>query len=121
MIALHPDYSFSYAPGMVTSVNDSELEILFYDGCSASLPWGEVYHYHPAKGSKKDKEAAVSIPQVNEAAPEGQVKSGGGSAKYRQDVAYIRAREDKLVGAAVVAREDRTGAYYPGKRVNTCL
>ncbi|RUS89184.1 hypothetical protein EGW08_003063, partial [Elysia chlorotica] len=113
-IALHPDYSFSYAPGVVTAVNDSELEILFYDGRSASLPWGEVYHYHPAKTSKEEK-ASVVIPEGNDAPPEEQkTKIGGGSAKYRQDVAYIRAREEKLLGAAVVARDDRTGAYYPG-------
>ncbi|GFR58513.1 von Willebrand factor A domain-containing protein 3B [Elysia marginata] len=112
-IALHPDYSFSYAPGLVSSVNDSDLEIVFYDGRSAALPWGEVYHYHPAKEPKKDKAASVTIPQANEEVPEKQIKSVGGSAKYKLDVAYIKACEEKLVGAAVVARDDRTGAYYP--------
>ena len=116
MIALHPDYSFSYAPGLITAVNDSDLEILFYDGRSALLPLGEVYHYHPVKTSKKEK-ANVSIPQMNDVTLEEQKKSGGGSAKYKQDVAYIRAREEKLLGAAVVAREDMTGSYYPGKWV----
>ncbi|XP_012936015.1 uncharacterized protein LOC101846493 [Aplysia californica] len=82
VVALHPDYSFSYAPAAVTGVTDSEVEVRFYDARSARLPWSEAYHVT--------------------------------GEKYQQDVTYIAKRESELVGAAVVARDDETGAYYPG-------
>ncbi len=44
VIALHPSYSFSYAPGVVLEVGaDLWTQVRFYDGAQANLPREEVY------------------------------------------------------------------------------
>ena len=44
VVALHPNYSFSYAPGAVLDVSsDLWMTIRFYDGQEAHLPRDEVY------------------------------------------------------------------------------
>ena len=44
VIALHPSYSFSYAPGVVLEVgSDLWTKVRFYDNAEARLPREEVY------------------------------------------------------------------------------
>lgn len=85
MVALHPDYSFSYAPGIVLKVYQNlEMKIRFYDGqvLEEKLPREEIY--------KLTQE------------------------KYEHDVNYIVQCETRWVGQAVVARDDRMGSYHLG-------
>ena len=45
VVALHPSYSFSYAPGVVMEVtSDRHSKVRFYDGEESVLPREEVYH-----------------------------------------------------------------------------
>eukprot|EP00105_Crassostrea_gigas_P022697 XP_011442307.1 PREDICTED: uncharacterized protein LOC105338748 isoform X2 [Crassostrea gigas] len=83
VVALHPDYSFSYAPGIVLKVYQNlEMKIRFYDGqvLEEKLPREEIY--------KLTQE------------------------KYEHDVNYIVQCETRWVGQAVVARDDRMGSYH---------
>ncbi len=50
MVSLHPHYSFSYAPGVILSV-DSDLwvQVRLYDGSQVRLPREEVYHLKQQK------------------------------------------------------------------------
>lgn len=101
MVALHPDYSFSYAPGIVLKVYQNlEMKIRFYDGqvLEEKLPREEIY--------KLTQE------------------------KYEHDVNYIVQCETRWVGQAVVARDDRMGSYHLGNfilkiiiaiRISTCI
>lgn len=85
VVALHPDYSFSYAPGIVLKVYQNlEMKIRFYDGqvLEEKLPREEIY--------KLTQE------------------------KYEHDVNYIVQCETRWVEQAVVARDDRMGSYHLG-------
>ena len=43
-MALHPNYSFSYAPGVVLAVqSDNMIKVRLYDGTETQLPRDEVY------------------------------------------------------------------------------
>ena len=47
---MHPNYMFSYAPGVVTDVDsDLHMNVRFYDGAEARLPREEVYKIFPDK------------------------------------------------------------------------
>ncbi len=47
MVALHPHYSFSYAPGVVLSVqSESDITVRLYDGAETQLPRDEVGPRH---------------------------------------------------------------------------
>ncbi|XP_028400268.1 von Willebrand factor A domain-containing protein 3B-like [Dendronephthya gigantea] len=83
VIALHPNFSFSYAPGVVVNVNNDMLfSVRFYDGREDVIPREEVYYLSHEKFS-----AAVE---------------------------FIVHCEERLVGMAVVARNDTDGLFYLG-------
>lgn len=83
--ALHPEFSYSYAPGKITGISADgfHFSVKFYDETEGFLPRHDVYHL--------------------------------AQAKHQQDVEYLRTRERAWVGEAVVARRDRDGVYVPGK------
>ncbi|CAL1540981.1 unnamed protein product [Lymnaea stagnalis] len=93
VVALHPKYSFSYAPGVISELKHDEfVEVRFYDGQTAelSLQEGKVYHIS--------------------------------TRKYKLDVEFIEKKEKEWIGSAVIARDDKTGAYFPGtvrKKINS--
>lgn len=43
MVALHPNYVYSYAPATVDSVYSHGARVVFYDGTERMLPWSEMY------------------------------------------------------------------------------
>ena len=50
MIALHPNYTFSYAPGVVLETESTRfMQVRFYDGHEARVPRDELYHLPAAK------------------------------------------------------------------------
>lgn len=50
VVALHPHYNFSYAPGMVLEVyQDLHMKVRFYDGDESTLPREEIYKLTPEK------------------------------------------------------------------------
>ena len=50
VVALHPHYSFSYAPGIVLEVYQNlQMKIRFYDGEEDKLPREEIYKLTPEK------------------------------------------------------------------------
>ena len=56
VIALHPSYSFSYAPGVVLEVHpDLWIDVRFYDGAEARVPREEVFKI-PVQKFEKDVE-----------------------------------------------------------------
>ncbi|XP_059179164.1 von Willebrand factor A domain-containing protein 3B-like isoform X2 [Physella acuta] len=63
VIALFPDYRFSYAPGIVKKVHDYKIEVQFYNNKTDFVPINEVYSINYVKYAedveyinKKDKE-----------------------------------------------------------------
>ena len=84
VVAMHPNYSFSYAPGVILEVSsDLWMNVRFYDGQEARLPRDEVYRL-PVE-------------------------------KFEFDVAYILKCEERWVGQAVVARNDKTATFQLGQ------
>ena len=85
MVALHPDYPYSYAPGTITGTAESgrSFTVETYDGCQSLLPREELYRLSQSK--------------------------------HQSDVEGITERERKWVGQAVIARQDKDGLYYPGQ------
>ena len=50
VIALHPNYAYSYAPGVVVKVLPGLWsQVKFYDNCEEKLPREEVYRVPKAK------------------------------------------------------------------------
>ncbi|KAK0045323.1 von Willebrand factor A domain-containing protein 3B-like isoform X1 [Biomphalaria pfeifferi] len=88
VIALYPDYCFSYAPGRVINIDSNEVKVRFFNGKTATVPLSEVYKIIPEK--------------------------------YKMDVKHIEKKEKQLIGTAVVARDDHTGAYFPGTVREKC-
>ena len=43
MVALHPDYESSYAPGRCVAVSKHEYEVEFYDYCIAAVRRKDIY------------------------------------------------------------------------------
>lgn len=88
MVALHPDYEFSYAPGQIVRVSSdlSKLLVKFYDYKEAVVLRAEVY----------------KLPRI----------------KYQIDVEHIVGLEKRWVGQSVVARNNLTRAYEPAKVVS---
>ncbi|WAQ99963.1 VWA3B-like protein [Mya arenaria] len=43
VVALHPDYVYSYAPARVESVYSYGANVVFYDDATRNLPWQELY------------------------------------------------------------------------------
>ena len=85
VVALHPDYTSSYAPGHVTAIHTTADPVLhytvqLYDGSSCFLPRHEVYNLPPNK--------------------------------HKSDVEYLRSREKAWLGQKVIARSERNGFYY---------
>ena len=83
--ALHPNYSCSYAPGVVRGIlnNDLHFTVELHDGTTVLLLRHDLYYLELAK--------------------------------YKSDVEYLQQRETAWVGRAVIARRDRDGFYLPGK------
>ena len=87
VVALHPDFSFSYSPGVVVGVTDQSekrFRVRLYNGTEHALSHDDVY----------------LLANKN---------------KYSLDVAYIRLCEDQWVGQAVVFRNADTGSYQLGE------
>lgn len=84
VVARHPNYISSYAPGHALSVMDTQqaAEIEFFDGQKGLVPRAEIYR----------------MPQD----------------KYNHDVLHIQQRLRDMVGLSVVSRDDKTGQYVPG-------
>ena len=84
VVALHPDYEFSYAPGQIVRVSSDMTKLLvkFYDYKEAVVLRHEVY----------------KMPRV----------------KYQIDVENIVSLEKRWVGQNVIARNNTTKAYEPG-------
>jgi hypothetical protein len=83
VIALHPHYSFSYAPGIILEVyHNMWMKVRLYDGEEAKIPREEAFKLT--------------------------------SEKFEHDVNYIIECETRWVGQAVVARDDRYGTYHLG-------
>lgn len=85
VIALHPQYEYSYCPGKVTGRSNrhqDEADVEFYDGTKATLSRDDMY--------------AIS------------------REKYHADSDYIRFKEEELVGQVVVARKDDSGIFQIG-------
>ena len=85
VVALHPDYASSYAPGHVTAIHTTADPVLhysvqLYDGSSSFLPRHEVYNLPPDK--------------------------------HKSDVEYLHSREKAWLGQEVTARSERNGFYY---------
>jgi len=87
VVALHPNFSLSYAPGIIRGIlNDGlHLTVELYDGKISLLLRHDVYHLEPVK--------------------------------HTSDVEYLRQREAKWLGKAVIARRNRDGFYLPGMLV----
>ena len=83
--ALHPDYTYSYAPGQIASIAADGLHFTvdLYDGSQTVLPRQEVYR----------------LPE----------------SKHTSDVQYLKRKEQEWVGVACIARKDSDGLYYPGE------
>jgi len=81
--ALHPDYSCSYAPGVIVGVSPDQLSFTvdLYDGSQTLIPRQEVYRLSQAK--------------------------------HQGDVQYIHEREEAWIGVACVARSNSDGLYHP--------
>ena len=89
--ALHPAYTFSYAPGKLTGIasDGSHFSVELYDGAENFLHRRDIYHLAPGK--------------------------------YIKDVEYLRMKEKAWVGQAVVARRERDGLYLPGKTLSPSI
>ena len=87
MAALHPDYTYSYAPGTIVGISNDGLSFTVesYDTSQTVLPRHEVYR----------------LPKT----------------KHDSDVEFIRNREAEWVGVACVARNDSDGLFYPGEKI----
>ena len=88
VVALHPDYAYSYAPGHVTAIHTTvdpglHYSVQLYDGSTTILPRQEVYNLPPDK--------------------------------YQSSVDYLHSREKAWIGQRVVARNDSDGLYYPAR------
>uniref|UniRef100_A0A1I8F1M6 Tudor domain-containing protein n=1 Tax=Macrostomum lignano TaxID=282301 RepID=A0A1I8F1M6_9PLAT len=83
VVALHPAYSYSYAPGVVVGHDSGTMwvTVRFYDGSEVRLPRQECY--------------AIDAGQ------------------FEYSVEYIIHREKLWVDKSVVARVNRTGCYLP--------
>ncbi len=89
--SLHPDYSCSYAPGIIAGLSSDGLSftVELYDESQTTLRRHEVYRL--AKN------------------------------KHISDVEYIRKKEAEWVGVACVVRSDSDGLFYPGKKCTIIL
>lgn len=86
VVALHPDYAYSYAPGHVTAIHTTvnpgpHYSVQLYDRSTTILPRQEVYNLPPDK--------------------------------YQSSVDYLQSREKAWIGQRVIARNDSDGLYYP--------
>ena len=84
MVALHPKYDFSYAPGQIVRVSSdmSKLLVKFYDYEESVVVRNEVY----------------KLPRL----------------KYQLDVTNIINLEKRWIGQTVVARNNFSNVYEPG-------
>ena len=89
--SLHPDYSCSYAPGIIAGISNDGLSftVELYDESQTTLRRHEVYRL--------------------------------AKSKHVSDVEYIRKKEAEWVGTACVVRNDSDGLFYPGKKINVLL
>ena len=55
MIALHPNYVFSYAPATVKEVYAHGVGVMFFDKIHHKLPYSEVYEISANKYNKDTK------------------------------------------------------------------
>ncbi|XP_076446673.1 von Willebrand factor A domain-containing protein 3B-like isoform X2 [Babylonia areolata] len=85
VVAQHPQFSGSYAPGSMLSFDDvlQMVTVRFYDGTEGPVPRAEVYQ----------------LPRE----------------KYNHDVLHIQQRQQNMLGLSVVARDDDSGGYFPGQ------
>ena len=86
VVALHPDYAYSYAPGHVTTIHNTVIpglhySVQLYNGSTTILPRQEVYNLPPDK--------------------------------YQSSIDYLNSREKAWIGQRVIARDDSDGLYYP--------
>lgn len=88
MIALHPDYELSYAPGQVVKLGNDMTRVLvkFYDFVEQVVPRDQVYKLNKSK--------------------------------FQSDVNEIIILERELVGKTVVARNNLSHVYELGKIVS---
>ena len=85
VVAQHPSHSSSYAPGCVFAVDEV-------------LQKAVIKFYDGQEGTVLRAEI-YHLPQE----------------KYNLDVLHIQQRQQSMLGLSVVARDDRTGEYFPGK------
>ena len=88
MVALHPEFEFSYAPGQIVKVSNdlSQVIIRFYDFVESIVKLNEVFKLHRLK--------------------------------YQVDIENIVNLEKKLIGKTVVARNDYSNVYELGMFFN---
>ena len=85
VLALHPHYELSYAPGQVvlTQNDKSKVTVRFYDYIESVMSSEDVFKLHILK--------------------------------FQTDIDNINYMESKWIGQSVLARNNETGIYQPGK------
>ncbi len=84
VVALHPHYQNSYAPGQIVSINDSRCKVTvrFYDYTESIISSEEVFRLHIIK--------------------------------FQNDIDFINYLESKWIGQTVLARNNETNIYEIG-------